>query len=252
MTEFEVAWNDFWHSTGLSDRAIFVLGLWLTHIVVFWGYNFFLYICYKYDLFAKQKIERGVFPAKELVQENIQLLLVNHIFVFPVATYFMYPIFASYGTQIYGPLPSWSTVLRDFIVSIAFNDTVFYWSHRMLHHPAIYKYIHKKHHRYNHSIGIAAEFAHPVEDVISNLFPSIGGCMFLGSHVFTFWLWIALRLWETLDVHSGFSFKWSPFHVFPFQGGADRHYFHHSHNVGCYGSFTIFWDWITGTFSNFS
>jgi len=31
------------------------------------------------------------------------------------------------------------------------------------------------------------------------------------------------------------------------QGGPDRHDFHHSHNVGNFGSFFIFWDWICGT-----
>ena len=32
-----------------------------------------------------------------------------------------------------------------------------------------------------------------------------------------------------------------------FVGGADRHDFHHSHNVGNFGGFTIFWDSIMGT-----
>ena len=41
--------------------------------------------------------------------------------------------------------------------------------------------------------------------------------------------------------------------MFNFQGGADRHEFHHSHehaskgSCGCYGSFTMFWDWICNT-----
>lgn len=246
MTAFDASWDSFWQGTGLSERTIFVLGLWATHMVVFWGYNIFLYFCYKFDLFSAQKIEKGVFPAKDLVQETLKTLIINHLIVQPVAFYYLYLIFAHFGTQVYSPLPTWRIIIRDIIVSIAFNDTFFYWIHRLLHHPAIYKYIHKQHHRYNHSIGIACEFAHPVEDVFANFFPSIGGCMFLGSHVFTLWLWLAIRLWETLDVHSGYSFQWSPFHLFLFQGGPDRHYFHHSHNVGCYGSFTIFWDWITG------
>lgn len=31
------------------------------------------------------------------------------------------------------------------------------------------------------------------------------------------------------------------------QGGAARHDFHHSHNRGNFGSFTIFWDRVMGT-----
>lgn len=90
-------------------------------------------------------------------------------------------------------------------------------------------------------------YAHPVEDFLANSVPTIAGPLIMGMHAYVFWLWLCIRLLETVDAHSGYSFPWSPFHLFAFQGGAERHDFHHSHNVGCYGSFTIFWDWITGT-----
>ena len=69
----------------------------------------------------------------------------------------------------------------------------------------------------------------------------------MGSHALVLWLWLFIRVMETVDAHSGYSFIMSPFHLLPFQGGADRHDYHHSHNVGCYGSFTIFWDHVMGT-----
>jgi sterol desaturase/sphingolipid hydroxylase (fatty acid hydroxylase superfamily) len=73
----------------------------------------------------------------------------------------------------------------------------------------------------------------------------------MSSHVQVLWLWLFIRLLETVDAHSGYRFPLSPFHLLPFQGGADRHDFHHSHNVGCFGSFTIFWDWLCGTDAKF-
>ena len=42
------------------------------------------------------------------------------------------------------------------------------WAHRALHLPAIYGYVHKVHHQYKTSIGIASEYAHPVEFIFSN------------------------------------------------------------------------------------
>ena len=145
------------------------------------------------------------------------------------------------------PAPELITVLRDFVVFIAVNDTLFYWGHRALHHKSIYKYVHKHHHRFKVNIGICSEFAHPIEDVLANMIPSLLGAFIMRSHPLTVWVWLAVRLWETIDAHSGYSFKFSPFHVFSWQGGAERHDFHHSHNVGCYGSFTIFWDWLCAT-----
>ena len=46
-----------------------------------------------------------------------------------------------------------------------FLDTSFYWSHRLLHHPRLYKHFHKQHHEYRGTIGFAAEYAHFVEQV---------------------------------------------------------------------------------------
>lgn len=95
-------------------------------------------------------------------------------------------------------------------------------------------------------MGISSEYAHPVEHLFSNIVP-VAGIMIMGSHVLVFWLWLAIRIGEIVDTHSGFEFKYSPYSMFWWQGGADRHEFHHSHNVGCYGSFTVIWDAIMGT-----
>ncbi len=52
-----------------------------------------------------------------------------------------------------------------------FLDTTFYWSHRALHHPALYKHFHKQHHEYKGTIGFAAEYASTVEQVRGPLCP---------------------------------------------------------------------------------
>ena len=119
------------------------------------------------------------------------------------------------------------------------NDVLFYFAHRMLHHKSIYKYIHKAPHRFKASSGLAAEFAHPIEDLFANLIPTLIGCFVMGSHVVVLWLWLAYRLYETVDTHSGYRFEWNITELLPFTGGREEHYFHHSHNVGCYGAWYL-------------
>lgn len=240
-------WNNFLDRTGLDERIIFVIGSVGTHWVVFWGLNFLLFLCYRFNLFPEQRIQGTNQPSDELWNAALINCFKNHFLVQPVATYFIYPVFVYFGMRVRGPIPGISIFLRDFAVSIIFNDTLFYWAHRALHHKSIYKYIHKQHHLFKTNIGIASEYAHPVEDVLANLIPTLFGCLIMGSHAVVFWAWLALRISETVDAHSGYSFKFSPFSFLPFQGGAERHDFHHSNNVGCYGSFTTFWDWIMGT-----
>ena len=73
----------------------------------------------------------------------------------------------------------------------------------------------------------------------------------MGSHIAVLWIWLALRLCETVDTHSSYSFDWSPTKFLPFLNGASRHDFHHSHNTGCFGALTPFWDWLMGTDATF-
>jgi len=233
--------------TWMGDHLIFAVGTWATTVFVFWFWNIILFVFYYFNIFPKQRINKGAMPPQALINECLLDIFINQFIINPPLLYFLYPAFTACGVTLHGPLPDMKTILRDFVVCIALNDTFFYWAHRILHHPSIYQHIHKKHHRFNYTIGIASVFAHPVENVLANLLPTLAGCLFMGSHVFTLWLWLALRITETVDAHSGYEFTFSPFSLLPFQGGADRHDFHHSKNVGCYGSFTIFWDYITGS-----
>lgn len=42
----------------------------------------------------------------------------------------------------------WSFLLVSTTLYMAFNDIGIYWIHRLEHHPSVYKYIHKPHHKW--------------------------------------------------------------------------------------------------------
>lgn len=42
----------------------------------------------------------------------------------------------------------WSWLLVSSVLYMAFNDFAIYWIHRLEHHPSVYKYIHKPHHKW--------------------------------------------------------------------------------------------------------
>lgn len=136
-------------------------------------------------------------------------------------------------------------------IFLLIEDTYFYWMHRALHTPFLYKHIHKMHHQYKHPNSWAVEYAHFLEYTLVNS-PGVflGPCL-LGSHIWVFWTWLVVRLLEGIDGHCGYDFWFSPFRYFPFRPGANVHDYHHSHNVGNYGSFFTFWDNICGTNMSF-
>ena len=128
------------------------------------------------------------------------------------------------------------------------NDFAFYWAHRALHHPLLYARIHKQHHQFVASIGFAAEYATPLEGLLANTIPTLLGCFIFGSHFFTILVYFILRIWETVESHSGYDFPWSVWSLFDWQGGAAAHDFHHSHNIGNFGGVCFsFWDSLMGT-----
>lgn len=133
------------------------------------------------------------------------------------------------------------------------EDFAFYWSHRILHTPFFYKRIHKIHHEFNNPVSISAIYAHPLEYLIGNSVPTTLGFMILGKrcHFSTFMMWLVIRIFETIDGHSGYEFSWSPYRLLPFSGSSEYHNFHHSHNVGTFSSFFTYWDTLMGTNKEF-
>ena len=77
------------------------------------------------------------------------------------------------------PLPSTVDVMWQILIMTIVNDAAFYWVHRLLHSRFFYSSIHKKHHQFRATIGIAAEYAHPIEGVFAGVLPSVLGAAFL-------------------------------------------------------------------------
>ena len=95
---------------------------------------------------------------------------------------------------------------------------MFYWAHRAFHHPKLYARFHKQHHKFNSTIGIAAEYAGPVEYVLANSIPTMAGPILFGAHPYTLWIYLSVRVWETVESHSGYDFPWSIWSLFDWQG----------------------------------
>jgi sterol desaturase/sphingolipid hydroxylase (fatty acid hydroxylase superfamily) len=230
----------------MEERTVFVVMALLAHHITFWSWSLFIHLCYAMNWFEEYKIQTVPYN-KELTYECFKKCLINHVLLYPVAIYFSFDLFKHFGMTVFGPIPGMHIIIRDFVCAVAVNDTLFYWAHRMLHHKSIYKYIHKQHHMFKVNVGFSAEYANPIEDVFANIIPTMIAVLLLGSHAVVVCAWLVIRVSETLDAHSNFDFPFSPFSYFSWQGGARRHEFHHSHNVGCFGSFTTFWDKIMGS-----
>jgi sterol desaturase/sphingolipid hydroxylase (fatty acid hydroxylase superfamily) len=109
------------------------------------------------------------------------------------------------------------------------------------------KNVHYKHHQALAPTGLTAEYAHPVEEIFCNTVTTFIGPCLLPGHGAVVVVFLALRIWNTVEAHSGYDLPWSVFKLQPMNGGARRHDYHHSHYDGNYGGIFSFWDKVMGT-----
>jgi sterol desaturase/sphingolipid hydroxylase (fatty acid hydroxylase superfamily) len=182
-----------------------------------------------FKAYAIERTDRMKNPPGLLKRTAIEAV-VNHIVSQPVIMFLLHEYVSSPSTL---PLPSPFVVLQHMACAKLFNSVFFYWTHRWLHSPYMYRRFHKQHHEYKGTIGVAAEFANPVESLISNVFPTVGYCFFARVHPLIFFVWLSSRLVETYEAHSGFDFSTTLLGRCGLLHGhaASWHDWHHSNNM---------------------
>ena len=235
-----------------------IVGTVLLDLGVFWVLNLAMAGIYyiQHPFFEKYKSNMNPWPWVADAQDwqhslmrTLRTLALNQLFLLPLIL--SLDVFTS-GLQMslqYEDFPSLGTLLGQIVFCMAIEDFTFYLGHRLLHTRHLYRLIHKQHHEYTTTIGLASFYAHPLEFIFANMLPASLGPKLIGGkmHLLTFWMWVILRTAETVDGHCGYDFSWSPYRLLPLSGGSAYHDFHHSHNVGNFGSFFSIWDSVFGT-----
>lgn len=116
-------------------------------------------------------------------------------------------------------LPTLSHFVGQWTAFILVREVLFYYSHRMLHHPSLYRHIHKRHHEWQTPIALTAIYCHPFEHIVGNLLPVLAGPALLNSHILVNHVWMLWVIMLTLNDHSGYHF--------PFCFPPTFHDFHH-------------------------
>lgn len=129
---------------------------------------------------------------------------------------------------------------------LLFTDTCIYWIHRWFHHPALYPWIHKEHHKWKVPTPYASIAFHPLD----------GWSQALPYHVFIFLfpmqrhiylaLFIMVQIWS-VSIHDQVYFT-NATALEKFVNGADHHTEHHLKFVYNYGQFFTLWDKLMGTY----
>ncbi|XP_041777328.1 fatty acid hydroxylase domain-containing protein 2-like [Anopheles merus] len=236
-------WDRFLDFTGDNPLALWTVGSYVYTSLIYWSIGLaytLLDVTGRPAVLRRYKVQPGtnepVDPAR--LRTVIRQVLFNQFCTGLPLLFLMYYLLPGQTRDTIRQLPTFVTVVWQLGVCILIEEVMFYYSHRLLHDGRIYRYIHKRHHEWTAPIAITAMYAHPVENVLSNLLPIAVGVWTTGCHISVAWLWFTLAISNTLHVHSGYHLPLLP--------SPEQHDYHHLKFNQCYGVLGVL-DWLHGT-----
>jgi sterol desaturase/sphingolipid hydroxylase (fatty acid hydroxylase superfamily) len=232
-----------------TDRFFLILAVIFVRYVVLAAIAFVLYYVLFRSSWSFRKIQLK-FPAATDYRRE---------FLYSVSTSI---IFATLGYLFFfGPLAKFTMVYRDIqaygvgyllgsvVLTLLVHDTYFYWVHRWMHRPGIYRYFHKVHHLSTNPSPWAAMAFHPLEAVME--FGILAIVPFLYPiHPLAIGLFLLTMMLYNVYGHLGYELYPKGFatsRIGKWINTSVNHNQHHQYFTGNYGLYFLWWDRWMGT-----
>jgi lathosterol oxidase len=233
---------------------VFVLFLLLTVIIIF---RYLIFSAAYYSVFfillknktANRIINRKKPKKKQLKTEIFWSALSGAIFA--AVGVFMYYLYVKGYSAIYIETSKNSIwyIPLSILIFLILQDTYYYWLHRWMHRPKVYKYFHLIHHKSVHTSVFTAFSFHPLETILQALFLPIIILIF-PIHFYALLVTLLIMTVTSTINHAGIEVypsgkfgDWFKKWII----GATHHDFHHRKFNYNYGLYFTFWDRIMQT-----
>lgn len=190
------------------------------------------------------------FPVRQDYYREISYSLLTAL-IFSLIGYglFMTPI-RPY-TQLYTRIEDFGTAyfFLSIPIILLLHDTYFYWTHRLMHHPGVFRYFHKVHHLSTNPSPWAAFAFHPLEAIVE------AGIVVLVAfimpvHPLAIALFLLIMMIYNVYGHLGYELYpkgFSRSRVGKWLNTSLNHNQHHQYFEGNYGLYFLWWDRWMGT-----
>lgn len=129
------------------------------------------------------------------------------------------------------------------------HDAYFYWAHRLMHHPKLFRLVHLTHHKSNNPTPWTAYAFHPLEAVVESAIVPIFAFT-IPIHPSAIIFYMLFQIAYNVYGHLGFEIYPANFHKHWFGKWVNTsvaHNMHHKYSVKNYGLWTTIWDRLFGT-----
>jgi Delta7-sterol 5-desaturase len=192
-------------------------------------------------------------PSRKIIAHEIRLSLISS-FIYAAPGALLLEWWKAGGTAIYsGPvigIAQWAYIAFTAAFYVFAHDTYFYFTHRAMHHPKLYRRFHAGHHRSKQPTPFASFSFDPLEALISAWFlPALA--MIVPIHVGVVLVLLTIMTLNAVLNHAGWEVyprRWINSGWFgKVMITASHHNLHHTKFVGNYGLYFRFWDKVLGT-----
>ncbi len=197
----------------------------------------------------------AVRPTRSIVTFEIRMSLLSSL-IYAAPGALVIEAYKHGGTAIYTGLDSiWAVfwIPASIFIYLAIHDAYFYWSHRAMHHPKLFRAMHLAHHRSRHPTPWAGFSFHPWESIIS-AWPLPLAAFFIPIHVGAVFFLLIFMTVVSITNHAGWEILPRGMvkglfgrHVI----SATHHNVHHTDYHANYGLYFRFWDKVMGTDKGF-
>lgn len=222
-------------------------GIILLRYFIVAGGTYWLFYSSNYNLIEKPDDFKS--PSRKFIKKDINLAVITTVALAICATLIMTNYDFGF-TRLYSSIDNYGTsyAIASFLAVILLQDTCFYFFHRAFHHPVLYTWLHRGHHRSRYPTpwtSFALDFP---EALIQGLF-IVAVVFIIPLHIYVLaLLLITMTIWSLVN-HLGFEL----FPSFPHHWlgkcfiSSEHHSLHHRQYTRHYGLYFTFWDRLLGT-----
>jgi Delta7-sterol 5-desaturase len=237
---FDPLWVQLWSVMFMMDFGRYLIAAGLVYCL-FW-------LVLRQRL-AHRKIQPGNPEFRQMSMEFRYSILTVAIFAtVGVGTYF--------GGQagIFKVIPEFRSgdtayLIGSTLLMIVLHDTYFYWTHRLMHHPRLFRWVHLRHHLSRRPTPWAAYSFAPAEAVIEAAFSALF-LLLVPMHELGLFIWLGHQILRNAIGHSGieiFPRSWVGNRWLDWTNAVTHHDLHHSQFRYNYGLYFSWWDRLMGT-----
>jgi sterol desaturase/sphingolipid hydroxylase (fatty acid hydroxylase superfamily) len=221
----------------------------LVKYFIFVGVPFLIFYKLYPNTFSKGKIQSRWAKKKDFIREilhSIQMIFISTVLVVAILKSPLKDYTLFYNTK--SDYSIWWVPI-SVLLALIVHDSYFYWMHRTIHHPRLYKKVHFLHHKSINPSPWASYSFHFIEAVFESMFIVIL-LFFIPMSKISLLLFGLCAFSINVYGHLGYEIapKWfrNSF-LFEFINSSVYHNMHHSKFIGNYGLYFRFWDRLMKT-----